>query len=52
MYARFFHGMLERGGALPPSGYEAWFVSTAHDAPALERTLEAAEGAAAALASA
>src|SRR5680860_775703 len=29
-YARFFNGMLARGHYLPPSGYEAIFVSLAH----------------------
>jgi len=30
LFGRFFHGMLEAGVALPPSQYEAFFVSTAH----------------------
>jgi glutamate-1-semialdehyde 2,1-aminomutase len=42
-FARFFHGMLERGVHLPPSGYEAWFVSLAHDEAAIEHTLTAAK---------
>ncbi len=29
-YAAFFHAMLDAGVWLPPSAYEAWFVSTAH----------------------
>jgi glutamate-1-semialdehyde 2,1-aminomutase len=33
--------MLDRGVHLPPSGYEAWFVSLAHDAGAIDVTLEA-----------
>ena len=41
MFARFFHGMLERGIYLPPSGYEAWFVSLAHEEEDLERTVDA-----------
>ena len=41
-YARLFRGMLERGVYLPPSGYEAWFLSTAHDDEQIERTIEAA----------
>jgi glutamate-1-semialdehyde 2,1-aminomutase len=49
-YGRFFHGMLERGILLPPSGYEAWFLSTAHGPEEIERTLEAARGAAEAIA--
>jgi glutamate-1-semialdehyde 2,1-aminomutase len=41
-YARFFHAMLDRGVYLPPSGYEAWFVSTAHGDAEVERTVSAA----------
>jgi glutamate-1-semialdehyde 2,1-aminomutase len=41
-YARFFHGMLQDGVALPPSGYEGWFLGTAHGDAEIERTLEAA----------
>ena len=29
-YARFFHGMLDRGINLAPGAFEAWFVSAAH----------------------
>jgi glutamate-1-semialdehyde 2,1-aminomutase len=29
-YAAFFHAMLERGVYLPPSQYEAFFLSLAH----------------------
>ena len=29
-FGRFFHAMLENGVWLPPSAYEAWFVSAAH----------------------
>jgi glutamate-1-semialdehyde 2,1-aminomutase len=36
-YAAFFHAMLEQGVYLPPSAFEAWFVSVAHDAAAVER---------------
>jgi glutamate-1-semialdehyde 2,1-aminomutase len=45
-YARFFHAMLDRGVYLPPSGYEAWFLSAAHDGDHLDRTVEVAEEAA------
>jgi glutamate-1-semialdehyde 2,1-aminomutase len=45
-YARFFHAMLEEGVYLPPSGYEAWFIGTAHGQEELDRTLEAARKAA------
>ena len=40
-YKAFFHEMLARGVYLPPSAYEAWFVSAAHDDAALERVAEA-----------
>ena len=40
-YARFFRNMLERGVHLPPSQFEAMFVSLAHDTKDLDRTLEA-----------
>jgi glutamate-1-semialdehyde 2,1-aminomutase len=36
-YAAFFHAMLAHGVYLPPSAYEAWFVSAAHDDAAVER---------------
>ena len=36
-YRAFFHAMLSHGVHLPPSAYEAWFVSTAIDDAALER---------------
>ncbi len=41
-HARFCRAMLERGVYPPPSQFEAWFVSLAHDEEAVERTLEAA----------
>jgi glutamate-1-semialdehyde 2,1-aminomutase len=41
-YAKFFHAMLVGGVYLPPSGYEAWFLSTAHGDDEIERTIEAA----------
>ena len=40
-YPAFFHAMLERGVYLPPSPYESWFVSAAHDDAALDRVLDA-----------
>jgi len=39
-FASFFQAMLKRGVHLPPSGYEAWFISTAHDFTAIEQTLQ------------
>jgi len=41
-YARFFHHMLERGVALPPSGYELWTLGTAHGEDEVEAVAEAA----------
>ena len=40
-YPAFFHAMLARGVYLPPSPFEAWFVSAAHDEAALEHIAEA-----------
>jgi glutamate-1-semialdehyde 2,1-aminomutase len=51
-YAAFFHAMLAAGIYLPPSPYEAWFVSAAHDDEALGRIAEALPTAARAAASA
>jgi glutamate-1-semialdehyde 2,1-aminomutase len=41
-HARFCRAMLDRGIYPPPSQFEAWFVSLAHDGDAIDRTLEAA----------
>jgi len=41
-FARFFHAMLEEGVYLPPSQFEAAFVSAAHGQTEIERTIEAA----------
>ncbi|HVC08305.1 MAG TPA: aminotransferase class III-fold pyridoxal phosphate-dependent enzyme, partial [Elusimicrobiota bacterium] len=40
-FARFFNRLLERGVYFPPAQFEAAFLSTAHDAPAREKTLKA-----------
>src|SRR5918992_519612 len=48
-YATFCRAMLERGVYLPPSQFEAWFPSLAHSGAHVERTLEAAAEAFAAL---
>jgi glutamate-1-semialdehyde 2,1-aminomutase len=42
-FARFFIGMMEQGIYLPPSQFEAWFLSAAHTQKDLDRTLEACE---------
>ncbi len=49
-FARFFHEMLARGVYLPPSQYEAWFVSLAHTPELIEQTIAAAAEAFAAIA--
>ena len=49
-FARFFQLMLDRGVLLPPSQFEAWFVSAAHTDKDVDTTLEAAEAAMLALA--
>jgi glutamate-1-semialdehyde 2,1-aminomutase len=41
-HARFCRAMLDRGIYPPPSQFEAWFVSLAHDEAAIDRTIEAA----------
>jgi glutamate-1-semialdehyde 2,1-aminomutase len=41
-FARFFHAMLARGVALPPSQFEAMFVSLAHGEEEVRVTLDAA----------
>ncbi|AUA12155.1 MULTISPECIES: glutamate-1-semialdehyde 2,1-aminomutase [Streptomyces] len=51
-FTAFFHSMLSQGVYLPPSAFESWFVSTAHDERALERVAAALPGAARAAAEA
>ena len=41
-HARFCRALLTRGVYPPPSQFEAWFVSLAHDEASIDRTLEAA----------
>jgi glutamate-1-semialdehyde 2,1-aminomutase len=45
-YSAFFHAMLSGGVYLPPSAFEAWFVSSAHDDEALSRIADALPAAA------
>jgi glutamate-1-semialdehyde 2,1-aminomutase len=42
-FARFFGAMLDQGILLPPSQFEAWFVSLAHGWSEIDATVEAAE---------
>jgi glutamate-1-semialdehyde 2,1-aminomutase len=51
-YAPFFHSMLESGVYLPPSVFEAWFLSAAHDDAAMNRIFDALPAAARAAAGA
>ena len=51
-YPPLFHAMLDAGVSLPPSVFEAWFVSAAIDDTALGRILEALPAAAKAAAAA
>lgn len=44
-YARFFRAMLDRGIMLPPSQFEAWFLSIAHTEADIDETVEAARAA-------
>ena len=48
-FAKFFHGLLGRGIYLPPSQFEAAFVSAAHTDDDIDRTLDAAREVARAL---
>jgi glutamate-1-semialdehyde 2,1-aminomutase len=49
-YAAFFHAMLDAGVYLPPSAFEAWFLSSSHDDVALSRIADALPSAASAAA--
>jgi len=40
-YPAFFHALLDRGVYPPPSAFEAWFCSAAHDDQALDRVADA-----------
>jgi glutamate-1-semialdehyde 2,1-aminomutase len=51
-YAAFFHAMLDAGVYLPPSPFEAWFLSGAHDDQAISIIAEALPAAARAAAGA
>jgi glutamate-1-semialdehyde 2,1-aminomutase len=51
-YRAFFHAMLDAGVSLPPSVFEAWFASAAHDDAVLSRIVDALPAAARAAAAA
>lgn len=42
LFARFHRTMRDRGILVPPSQFEAWFVSLAHSEADIDRTVEAA----------
>jgi len=42
-FAEFFHGMIEKGIYLPPSQFEAFFVSLSHTEEAIQETVKSAE---------
>jgi glutamate-1-semialdehyde 2,1-aminomutase len=41
LFARFFHGLLERGIYWPPSQFESTFISSAHSEADIDRTVNA-----------
>ena len=45
-YPPFFHSLLDAGVYLPPSAFEAWFLTAAHDDAAIERIAAALPAAA------
>jgi glutamate-1-semialdehyde 2,1-aminomutase len=45
-FRAFFHAMLDRGVYLPPSAFEVWFCSAAHDDRAVQHVLDALPAAA------
>lgn len=42
-FAKFFRGMLEEGVYLPPSQFEAWFISYSHTDSDIQKTIDAAK---------
>jgi len=42
LFKRFYAAMLEQGIYLPPSPFEAWFISAAHDQESIQKTIDAA----------
>ncbi len=49
-FATFFHELLRHGVMIPPSRFESWFLGLAHDEESLDRTIDAADAAFAAVA--
>jgi glutamate-1-semialdehyde 2,1-aminomutase len=44
-FAQFFIEMMDQGIYLPPSQFEAWFISLAHTQKDLDKTIEACKAA-------
>ncbi|HKI43920.1 MAG TPA: glutamate-1-semialdehyde 2,1-aminomutase [Balneolales bacterium] len=42
LFREFFHRMLDEGIYLPPSNYESWFISNAHEYEMLDKAIAAA----------
>jgi glutamate-1-semialdehyde 2,1-aminomutase len=42
LFKRFYAAMLEQGIYLPPSPFEAWFISAAHDQESIQKTIDCA----------
>jgi glutamate-1-semialdehyde 2,1-aminomutase len=42
LFGRFFHAMLDRGVYVPPSQFEAWMLSAAHDDDVVDCVIERA----------
>jgi len=40
MFAKFFRALLDKGVLIPPSQFEAWFLTTAHEDDVIEEALE------------
>ncbi|MEV5989153.1 glutamate-1-semialdehyde 2,1-aminomutase [Streptomyces sp. NPDC052051] len=51
-FTAFFHSLLSQGVYLPPSAFESWFVSTAHDERVVQKIADALPAAARAAAEA
>jgi len=45
LFAKFFRACLDGGVYLPPSAYESWFLSTAHEGAAIDRACEVIQSA-------
>jgi glutamate-1-semialdehyde 2,1-aminomutase len=43
-FSKFFWKMIEKGIYIPPSQYEAWFITYAHSYEDIEKTIEAIKG--------